>query len=418
MGTFQRTMAFFLILILVVPVLAFAVQRGRLIGKVVDPDGKPIEGVVVTVTSPQVPKFREVVTTDRRGAFTIDFREMNVTYVYRFDKAGYQPLEAQQQWDLEGTQRFEWKMYPGTAGGGGALTPATTSEPAAAAFNAGVAALKAKDYATAEAKFKEAVNHDPKLLLAWSALSGVQVQTGHNKEAAESAEQAMALGSTDETVLTARWQAYRNLKDEAKAAEALKDLEASGRRAEEAKKIHNDAVALVKAGDSSAAFTKFQEALKIDPNLQPSLIGLATAGLKTGRNEEAATAAETLLKADPKNDQALRLRYNACLALGDKERLFSALLGLSAVEPAVAMKGLLQLAFEAYDANDKVKAKERFLKVLEVDPNQALVHYYMALVYVSEGANAQAKTHLEKFLTLAPKSAEAETAREMLKQLK
>lgn len=418
MGTFQRKVALILTLIWAIPVLVLAAQRGRLVGRVVDPDGKPIEGVVVTVTSPQVPKFREVLTTDRRGAFTIDFREMNVTYVYRFDKAGYQTLEAQQVWDFEGTQRFEWKMFPGTPAATGALTPATTSEAAAQAFNAGVAALKAKDYATAEAKFTEAVKSDPKLLLAWSALAGVQVQTGHHKEAAESAERAIELGSTDEAVLTARYQAYRNLKDEAKAAEALKDLEASGRRAEEAKKIHNEAVGLVKTGDSAAAFAKFQDALKVDPNLQPSLLGLATAGLKIGRNAEAATAAETVLKTDPKNDQALRLRYNACLALGDKERLFSALLGLSAVEPAVAMKGLLQLAFEAYDANDRTLAKERFLRVLEVDPNQALVHYYAALVYVADGANAQARTHLEKFLTLTPKGAEADSAREMLKQLK
>ena len=73
----------------------------------------------------------------------------------------------------------------------------------------------------------------------------------------------------------------------------------------------------MKAGDNAGAFAKFQEALNVDPNLQPSLIGLATAGLKIGRNAEAATAAETVLKADPKNEQAIRLRYNACLSLGD-----------------------------------------------------------------------------------------------------
>ncbi|MCX6027654.1 MAG: tetratricopeptide repeat protein, partial [Chloroflexi bacterium] len=281
----------------------------------------------------------------------------------------------------------------------------------------GVTALKARDYATAEAKFKEAVGHDPKLLQAWAALSAVQVQTRHNQEAAEAAEKAMALGSMDEAVLLSRWQAYRNLKDEAKAAEALKDLEKVGRRAEEAKKIHNEAVALVKAGDNAGAFAKFQEALTVDPTLQASLLGLATAGLKIGRNAEAATAAEAILKADPKNEAALRLRYNACLSLGDKERLIDSLVGLAAVEPAVARNGLLKLAFEAYDDNDRVRAKERVLKVLEVDPNQPLAHYYLALVYVNEGATKEAISHLERFLTLAPNSPEAENAREMLKQL-
>jgi tetratricopeptide (TPR) repeat protein len=417
MRTSQRTTAWLVILIWIIPGLAFAQPVARLVGKIVDAEGKPIPGVAVTATSPQIPNFRDVQTTDKRGAFIVDFRDVDVTYHYRFDKAGYQTLEVNQEWHLEGTQHYQWTMSPGGTPAVGGPPLASTSEPAILAFNAGVTALKAKDYATAEAKFKEAVGHDPKLARGWAALSAVQVQTGHNQEAADAAEKAMTLGAKDEAVLTSRWQAYRNLKDEAKAAEALKDLESVGRRAEEAKKIHNEAVALVKAGDNAGAFAKFQEALNVDPNLQPSLLGLATAGLKIGRNAEAATAAETVLKADPKNEQAIRLRYNACLSLGDNDRLFDSLVGLAAVEPPVAIKGLLKLALDAYDANDRAKAKERFLKVLEVDPNQPLVHYYLGMVYVNEGATAEARSHLERFLTLAPNSPEAQTAREILKQL-
>ncbi len=418
MATSQRIVAGVLVLLLVVPGLAFARQRLRLDGKIVDPKGKPIEGVTVTATSSDVPGFREVRTTDKKGSFTIDLPQNGVTYQYRFDKVGYATLNARQQWQLEGSQRFEWTMQPGSGPEIGGAAPISLSEPAVLAYNAGVAAVKGKDYPTAEAKFKEAAGLDPQLSVAWVALSSVQLQTGHNQEAAESAEKAIALGSKDEAILAARWQAYKNLKDDAKAAAALKDLEAFGRRTEEAKKLHNDGVALVKAGDSAGAFAKFQEALNLDPNLRPSLVGLATAALKLGRNAEAATAAETILKADPRNDQALRLRYNACLNLGDPERLADALAGLAPLEPTVAKNGLLKLAFDAYDANDKTRAKDRFLKVLQLDPNQALAHYYLALVYVNEGANAEAKAHLEKFVALSPNSAEAATAREMLKQIK
>lgn len=419
MRTRQRTTALLLILFFAVPGLAFAQRKARLVGKVVDPEGKAIQGVTVTATSPDIPNFREVVTSDKRGAFIVDYRDIDVTYHYRFDKAGYQTLEVNQEWRLEGTQQYQWTMAPGnTAAAAGGPPPASTSEPAVVAFNAGVAALKAKDLATAEARFKETVQHDPKLARGWVALSSVQVQTGHNKEAAEAAEKAMALGVRDEALMTARWQAYRNLKDDAKAAEALKDLESVGRAAEEAKKIHNEAVALVKAGDNNGAFAKFQEALKVDPNLQPALLGLGTAALKIGRNADAATAAESVLKTDPSNEQAIRIRYNAALALGDTDRLFDALVGLAAVEPAAAGKGLLKLAFDAYDANDRDTAKARFLKVLEIDPNQALVHYYLGMLYVNEGNTAEARKHLEQFVTLAPTSKEATTARDILKQLK
>ena len=68
--------------------------------------------------------------------------------------------------------------------------------------------------------------------------------------------------------------------------------------------------------------------------------------------------------------------------------------------------------------NDKAKAKARFVKVLEMDPNQPQAHYYLALVLVGDGNTAEAKAHLEKFVALAPNAAEAANAREMLKQLK
>jgi tetratricopeptide (TPR) repeat protein len=400
-----------------IPVLALAERKARVIGKLVDPEGKPIQGVTVTATSPDLPKFREVRTTDKKGVFIVDFEQVGVTYQYRFEKIGYQLLDVQQKWDLEGTEHFEWTMQLGSTVAAADAPVASASAPAIAAYNAGVGALKAKDYATAEAKFKEAIGHDPNLRQAWGALSSAQLELGRNQEAAAAAENAIALGSTDEAVFMARWQAYKNLGDEAKAAEALKDLGATGRRTEEAKRIHNEAVALVKAGDDAGAFAKFQEALALDPNLQESLLGLATAGVKIGRNAEAAAAAETILKADPDNEKALRVRYNACLALGDEEKLLEALVGLTAVEPTVARDGVLKLAFDAYDRNDLSTARTRFLKVLELDSSQPQAHYYLGVISASQGAKEDAKKYLERFLQLAPNDPEAPSAREMLKYL-
>jgi tetratricopeptide (TPR) repeat protein len=414
----KRTIVWILFLISIVPGLAFAELRGRLVGKVHDPDGTPIPGVLVTATSPQIPSFKEVQTTDSKGIFSIDFSQINVTYHYRFEKAGYQPLEANQDWKLEGTQLFEWTMHQASAAPVQAAPTASNSQPAITAYNAGILASKAKDYATAEAKFKEAVVQDPNLQQGWAALSTVGVELGHNQEAAAAAEKAIALGSNDEAVLLARWQAYRNLKDEPKAAEALKELDKIGRRTEEAKRIHNEGVALVKAGDNAGAFAKFQEALNVDPNLQPALLGLATAALKLNHNAEAATAAETILKADPTNEKAIRIRYNAALAMGDIPRLTDALVGLAAVEPKAARDGLVRLAFMAYDANDMALAKARFGKALTIDPNYAQAYYYLGVINAGQGAMAEARKNIEHFLQLAPNDPEANSAREMLKYLK
>ena len=414
----KRTLGWLLFLVWIVPTAAFAEGLGRLLGKVLGPDGKGLEGVVVTVTSQQLPGFKDVETTDKKGMFTVDFDNIDVTYHYRFDKAGFQSMEVNQEWRLKGSQYYEWTMRVGeSAPVTGGIPAASTSEPAILAYNAGVTASRAKDYATAAAKFKLAVGHDPNLRPAWEALALAELELGQNQETVTAAEKAMALGSTDKATLDARWQAYRNLKDDAKAEQALKDMQKVGQATEEAKKVHNEGVALMRAGDYAGAFAKFQEALKIDPNLQPSLVGLAEAGLKSGHNAEAEAAAETILGMDPKNEQAIRLRYNAALALGDKTKLSDALVGLAPVEPAVARNGLLKMAFDAYDANDMAQAKTRFNTVLQVDPNYPLAHYYLGVIEVGQGATAEAKTHLERFLQLAPNDAEANAARDMLKYL-
>jgi Tfp pilus assembly protein PilF len=413
----MRTMACLLFLICAVPTLVFADDQGRLIGKIVDPDGKPLKGVVVTITSPDIPKFHDTETTNKRGLFTVRFDTVDVTYKYRFDKAGYQSMQVEQVWHLIGSQLYEWTMQPGKSAGGTNLAPVSTSEPAIEAFNAGVTAYKAKDYATAEAKFKEAIGHDSKLRQAWEGLTTTELALGHDTETAEAAEKAIALGSTDQPVLMARWQAYRDLKEDAKAAAALQDLQKVGQQTEEAKKFHNEGVELLNAKDYEGAVTKFQDALKLDPNLLEAQVGLATAALESNHYAEAATAAEAILKAKPKDEAAIRIRYNACLKLGDKARLADALMGLAAVDPLKARDGLLVLAFQAYNANDNAVASQLFTKVLEIDPNQPSAHYCLAILDVGEGKTEEAKRHLERFLQLAPSDKEAESARTMLEYL-
>ena len=83
----------------------------------------------------------------------------------------------------------------------------------------------------------------------------------------------------------------------------------------------------------------------------------------------------------------------------------------------MARDGLLRLAFDSYDANDMVQAKERFNKALAIDPNYPQAYYYLALIDVSQGATAEAKSHIERFLQLAPNDPEAKSAREMLNYL-
>ncbi len=412
----QRTFGLALILILLASGPAMAIKKGRLIGKVLDPEGNPIEGVTVTATCEEVPSFNKVVTTNKKGIFKLDFTHVDVVYRLVFEKNGYLTFESEQDWHLEGTARDDFTMYPGNdeITQGPVLSTSTT---AISAFNQGVTAFNDGDYDTAEERFKKALEEDPELYPAWGGLARVHLKRQEFAEAVSAAEKAIELGSSNEETWRVRWEGYRGLGDEEKAIEALEDLKQAGLRAEEAKRIYNEGVALVKQGDAAGAYEHFRNALKVDPNLTPALVAMATVALELGHYAEAEEGAETILKSDPENEKALRIRYNAALNLADEDLIIDALVGLAAIEPKISRDSLLKLAFESYDANDMDGAEKRFLKVLEVDPDHALSHYLLGLIYVGKGENEQAKVHIERFLQLAPDDPEAGSAAELLKFL-
>ncbi len=152
--------------------------------------------------------------------------------------------------------------------------------------------------------------------------------------------------------------------------------------------------------------------------MQPALLGLGTSGLKIGRAAEAAAAADTVLKADPQNEQAIRIRYNAALKLGDKAMVVDALVGLSAVDRVMARDSLYKLAAAAFESDDTASAKATLGKILEIDPNHPRSHYLLGLILMREGVKPEAKSHLERFLSLAPDDPDAGTAREALRYMK
>jgi Tfp pilus assembly protein PilF len=301
---------------------------------------------------------------------------------------------------------------------GGAATPTSTSNPAIDAFNSGAAAFEKKNYQDAKTKFEEAVGHDPDFRQGWGALSVAYLKVGQNEKAAEVAEKAMALGSTDVMVLQSRWEAYRNLGDNAKAAEAQQDFEKTGRLAEEAKKVYNEGVQLHKAGDEEGAYAKFQDAVDFDPNLRLAQIAVATTALKIEEYAEAAAAAQAVLDENPQDEDAIRINYNACLGLGDDEKLIDALVALAALEPGIARDGLWRLALEAYDSGDTPNSQLRFAKVLKVDPNYPWANYLMGLVLMGEGDNQEAISYLERFIQLAPDDPEAPSAKDLVAYLR
>jgi hypothetical protein len=132
MRSARRNAASLLCVVLLLAAAPSQARQGRLIGKVVGPDGKPIGGVTVTTTSESLPGFHQQATSDGKGVFTIDFTRVNVVYVYTFEKEGYLRLRVEQKWTLEGTERHQFVLTPAPAGATAGATAGPTPGAAAA----------------------------------------------------------------------------------------------------------------------------------------------------------------------------------------------------------------------------------------------------------------------------------------------
>ncbi len=397
---------------------AAAARVGRLVGKVVGPDGKPLGGVTVTTTTKSDPAFEEIATTDARGLFMVDIEKQGALYTYKLEKAGYVTAVVNETWNVLGTLRREFALMAGGARAPeeplAAVPLAAATNTAVSAFNEGVKAFQARDHVTATARFEQAVRQDPELRQAWAALAQVHLERKRHREAAEAAEKAIDLGAAGPSILRVRWEAYRSLDDTERARQAREALEKAGRLEEDAKRIHNDGVALVKIGNDAEAWKKFREAAEIDPSLQQAWLAVAVTGLKLGHAAESLAAAGKVLELEPGNAEALRLQYNAALELKDEAKVVDALVALAAIEPASSRDNLYKLARMSFDADQVAEAKDRARKVLAMDPAHPHAHYILGVIAVREGAKADARSHLKAFLRLAPADPDAATAQGLL----
>jgi len=411
-------------ILVLIPVLAlltvgslFAAGEGRMIGTVVDSNGEPVAGVKVTVTSPQLSSFIETTETKKNGKFIVAFADAYLPYLYSFEKTGFQKREVEYKAARSGISREIFEIYEGQdpAAGGGEV--ASGSNEAILAFNAALSAFQAGDMTTAETKVTEALALDAEIYQAQLLLAELSHKQRNYERAATASEAALALAPGNSDALRLRYQAYRDGGDKTKAEEAFEDFKAAGEAGREAKRVYNEGVQLDRGGDSEAAYAKFLQAAEMDPSLDLANKAIMAAAFKTKRFDEAAKAAERILVINPVNPEALRVRYDSYVGLGDNEKVFEALVDLGAVDQEFVSSSLLQKAGEMYNSGDSANAAKMYKKVLEVNPNHAKSHYQLGIISVQSGDNAAAKAHFEKFLAMAPDDPDASTAKEMMAYL-
>jgi tetratricopeptide (TPR) repeat protein len=396
-------------------------QSGLIRGIVQDADGNPIAGVKLTVTSEQNASFRKVVTTHKKGTFTLRFTNLQAQYQYEllFEKPGYQNFSQGIHPSVMGEVREIYVMEEAetkVVERHGDLSAVVTgsSNVAVDAFNAGLTAQREGDLATARARLEEAVAADPDLAPAQIALAQVLLDQGEYAAALGAADRALELASGRTEGLRARYQALRALGREEEAEAAALELEQAEDAVASARRLYNEGGEAFQANDHETALASFRRATDLDPSLIEAHHAVATLELAKGNHEAAAEAAQTALSLGSEDVRTLRVLYDAYDALGRIDELAAIAPRLAAVDPGFGGSKLIEQAAALWNSGQQEKAVSLSRQALAIDPGLAKAHYFIGLDHLSRGENTEARAALEKFIELAPDDPEAGAAGEML----
>jgi len=278
--------------------------QGRVQGKVVDKDDKPIADATVTISSETTTQKWELKTNNRGEYFQIGVPSGR--YVILVEKANLGALKSVVNVKAGAPAVQDFKIVPGQAG----LSQEQVAKNAALQklFDDAVAASKGGDHATAVARYSDVAAGLPtcadcyyNIGLEYSAMKDYpQAEIAFKKAVELRPEHADAYNGLA-NVYNAQKKFDLASQASAKAAELAGGAAAGGGSADS---LYNQGVIAWNAGKADDAKTHFQNALKTDPNHAPSHFQLGMAYLNLGQLAEAKTEFEMYLKLAPTGPNA------------------------------------------------------------------------------------------------------------------
>ncbi len=173
---------------------------------------------------------------------------------------------------------------------------------------------------------------------------------------------------------------------------------------------------LFEAGDLEAARAKFAEAVAAKPDLLQALGALAELNYEAGDMAGALEMAGRCLEEDDESIQCLAIAANTSQSLGDEEAYNAYMVRYQELNPEDPT--LLYNDAAAYlNKMDDGMARPLLEKCLDADPDFPPCNFEYGMLLLRTGDMEGAKSHLEKYLEVAPDGPEASMAEETIKYL-
>jgi len=442
MTRIERALATALVLALVLAGSLRAAGEGRITGTVLDPTNKPVAGAKITITSPEFKYFQDKTTNDK-GVFTVIILDATRKYTIKIEKAGFTPYEAPLEVKLGENVRVTFNL--GTSAQAeptGKPEAQSPTNQAIAAYNEGVVAFQKNDNETAAAKFQQAAQLDPKNATIQAGLAEVYLLQNKFAEAAAAADRLIELDPGKARGLKDRYDAYKGLLAEARAAKdeaKVKEYDAKVKQAldalataspghDTAVRIFNEGAEATREKRPADAEAAFKRAIEADPTLEQAYSALSDVYIVRKAYPDSLALADQLAKADPQNPEANTIRYNTYKQMADEARVKKdqahfkeydakakeAFAAAQASGQGASADSLFRKGVKLFNNNQIPQALETFEQALSVDPKYAKAHYMLGLCYTNSGDTVKAKDHLKQFIALAPNDPDAKSAKEMM----
>lgn len=265
-------------------------------GKVLDTEGKPIQGAAVTIELKTGAPRKYQTKTDRRGEFVQLLTESGEYLVTAsFEKIGTAAAPVRVR--LGAPADVTITLAPG---GGASPEEAKKNAELKKAFDDGVAASRAGDHDAAIASFTAAAALMPDCHDCYYNIGVSQMAKKDEKAAEESWKKALEIRPDYVEAMNALATLYNNQKrfDEA-AAMSAKAAGSGGGAGGSADAVYNQGIILWNQGKIAEAKAKFEETIKADPTYADAHYQMGMALLNEGKLPEAVGSFETYLKLAP-----------------------------------------------------------------------------------------------------------------------
>jgi tetratricopeptide (TPR) repeat protein len=289
------------VLAFLLPATLFAVQQGRISGKVTDGKGVTLSDVKITITTKAITIFKLELKTDKDGKYATILNDATMTYHYRFEKQGFIAYEQDKKVPIGGSEVLDVQLLTQQQAVEKGVVK-QVEDPFTTTYNAAVEAYQAGDVDAAFAKAQEAIKLGPDKPVAYSLGATLALKKKDWDNTIALGEKSLALEPDNPALVGMLLEAYRAKGDKAKTAEYEKKYIAAN--PDQPEVLYNQAVELYNKNDFKGAEPLLKRVVEVKPDFAKAHYLLGMSDVNLNKIPDMKKHLSEYLRLDPKGADA------------------------------------------------------------------------------------------------------------------